>query len=96
MIMNQNWKFTFLLFILFVIVCVALALSVSSKRADYDFSETFIYKVEKDDTLWDIAYANASPVQDIREVVTIIKRLSKCTADIKPGDYLTIPVFINK
>lgn len=71
-----------------------LALLIGHNRHLYDYTDTVMYQVESGDTLWTIArqYTNHEK-QDVRRVIDIIEDINDCTADIYPGDCLTIPVF---
>ncbi len=66
------------------------------KQADeqkYTYVEVVSHKVWYGETLWSIAAAYSNEGQDIRRVIHIIRELSGCTAQIRAGEMLTIPVY---
>jgi len=88
--LKNRARFTAFIFVL--VVTVILSFSVR-KSYGYKEQEFLIIKVEKGDTLWDIAEKYGKN-GDIRKYIYSIKKLNNLeTGFIYEGDLLKIPVY---
>lgn len=71
----------------------AVVFAIQEDNANYAYTETTTYYVEKGDVLWNIAQLYSDNRHDVRQVVYEIEQLSNCTANLQIGQKLTIPVY---
>lgn len=68
-------------------------LAVQDDNNNYVYDNTTTYTVSTGDTLWDIAQDYSDNRHDTRQVVWEIEQLSGCSAELQPGQTLTIPLY---
>lgn len=90
---GKNGLTAVLILLLIVGMCLLIGFKNSEEKRNYAYTETTTYYVERGDVLWNIAQLYSDNRHDVRKVVYEIEQLSKCTANIQPGDKLIIPVY---
>ena len=79
--------------IISITVVVVLLLLASAGHATAEPTETFSYRIQGGDTLWQIAAEYGPANTDRREVVSIIQRLNEIDAgSLQIGQVIEIPV----
>jgi hypothetical protein len=82
------------LLIILVIVAIIVSTIMAMTYDKPDIATYEPYVVSQGDTLWDIAKtSNGYGNMDTRDIVDDIRSASNCTANIKEGDRLYIPVY---
>ena len=81
------------LFIISITVVVVLLFLASAGNAAGEITDTYDYRVQSGDTLWEIAAEHGPQGVDRRRVVAAIQRINDLTAStLQAGQVIEIPV----
>ncbi len=81
------------LFIISIMVVVVLLLLASAGNASGEITDTYDYRVQSGDTLWEIAAEHGPEGVDRRKVVAAIKRINDLTSsNLRAGQVIELPV----
>jgi LysM repeat protein len=80
-------------FIISITVVVVLLLLASAGNAAGEITDTYDYRVQSGDTLWEIASEHGPNGVDRRRIVSAIQRINDLTtSELQAGQIIEIPV----